>query len=184
MPADPGLHIPRRTRQLPRPAARLSQSTALESCPLEPLMVEAAEILRLIADLRRNGRLRAQLDQADERPPADEVVAVLRERLCAIEQLAAHRHATSPKGALFQLLLAAGRAQSLTADAELNAVDGRAVRASEQAIARLHYSGLAVLCAAHGDGDLELLREHYLPRSWHVLATCDGLMARHTLGRS
>lgn len=163
-------------RLVPQTAPR---PRAMAPCPIANLATEAARILRAMKalghfDLRDEQTEEwndadfpavRQLRTAIAGPSAEELMRTLFERLYAIRDLASFKRATSPKGALFQLYIAANHAICITGhvvEGRLDQHDLAELKTIERACDRTLQSALAVLePALDADEDLAILRRWF-----------------------
>jgi hypothetical protein len=111
---------------------------------------------------------------------AEEIEAGLWRRRDAINELASHRRASSIKGALFQICLAADAMLTLAGDPprhKRTSGELRSVTTPADTSARLHYSAISLLEDVVGDGELDEVRRIVLAPSFDVLDHCDRMVA-------
>lgn len=163
-------------RLVPQTAPR---PRAVAPCPVADLATEAARILSAMkalghfdmrdeqteewedADFPAVRRLRTVI----EGPTSDELMRTLYERLYAIRDLASFKRATSPKGALFQLYIAANHAICITGhvvEGRLDQHDLAELKTIERSCDRTLQSALGVLePTLAADEDLAVLRRWF-----------------------
>lgn len=159
-----------------------SASTEI-ACPLGQLATEAARLIRLqkaldADDGQGDPELLEALAKPDDFIRSSELRTEAQEHLHAIVRLAEHSRPVSLKGALFQLYLAAEKAQATDGYicSKLSSKDENALARRDRAIERLHRAALAQLETLVMDDDLLLLREHWLPRLYDAHAGCERAM--------
>jgi hypothetical protein len=140
------------------------------------LASEAADLVRLANRIGPDGD-DADLGEDELNPPFIRKTAYT--RLHAIEARVSHLHARSPKGALFQLLIAYSMAADIAH--ELRGIDahpGKAAQSleAEFTVERLLLSAIAALPESTLDADAAVLREHYAPSDDDVTKAIDRLI--------
>jgi hypothetical protein len=169
----------------PKKALRASAAKAAvrDDCAVLELAREAAAVMRLERALNQHEVGDKALFDALQHPddflrPSD-MWPTLHDRLHAIEALASHRRATSLKGALFQLYLAASESQNTPGlFVSMPANDEETLNTRDRKVANLHYAAIAQLEAMAGpDEDLALLRSRYFPALYDAHAGCERALA-------
>lgn len=151
-----------------------------EPCPMAALASEAAKVLTLMRALRdtpaqHDAALVEALEQPLDFTRPSEMRDALLDRLKAIESLASHRRATSMKGALFQLYLAAneGRNPGGLLETSLSLRDERRLERNSRMVLRLHYGAISHLESMGVDDDLLEVRRWYFEPVNDVHRVCD-----------
>lgn len=163
----------------PAPGKPAQRQALAVACEVEQMAVEAAQILRTRRWLHEGAdcdvELVAALDALEAGPSADELHQALIERQRGLEENAGHRRATSIKGALFQLYLAASRSQYPQGHllTKLTPHEDRILAANDRNVGRLHQSAVGFLETLAWDDDLAQLRAWYCAKTSDLGAACD-----------